>query len=106
MTHGTKNSKGGEMKRDTGRRETVIIQDASALRRALRRRNLTYRAVEAQTGIPIATLSRMLSKDGKPIKEASALKLLKLLDRDFEDFFVEGVFHVTRDYARNNRSAA
>lgn len=94
------------MKQDTGLREEVLIKDAAALKRALRRRNLTYRAVEAQTGIPIATLSRMLSKDGKPIKEKSAIKLLKLLDRDFEDFFTEKVFHVTRDYARHNRSAA
>ena len=94
------------MKPDTGLRDQVIVRDAAALKRALRRRNLTYRAVEAQTGIPIATLSRMLKEDGKPIKEKSALKLLKLLDRDFDDFFTEKVFHVTRDYARRNRVAA
>jgi len=94
------------MTRDTGLRDQVKVKDPAALRRAIKRRNLTYRAIQAQAGIPIATLSRMLNKEGSPVREKHAIKLLKLLDRDFEDFFVEDVFHVTRDYARHNRSAA
>lgn len=93
------------MKRDTGLRDRVIVKDSAAIKRAMRRRGFTYRYVAFQIGVSPATVSRIANEDGRPVNERAAQKLLRLLDRDFEDLFDEGVFHVTRDYARRNRAA-
>lgn len=93
------------MKRDTGLRDRVIVKDSAAIKRAMRRRGFTYRYVAFQIGVSPATVSRIANEDGRPVNERAAQKLLRLLDRDFEDLFDEDVLHVTRDYARRNRAA-
>ena len=93
------------MNRDTGLRDRVVTKDAAAIKRALKRRGFSYRYTAFQIGVSPATVSRIVNENGRPVSEMAAQKLLRLLDRDFDDFFDEDVFHVTRDYARRNRAA-
>lgn len=94
------------MKQDTGARDRVMVRDSRTIKRALKRRGLTYRETAFRIGVSPATVSRISNEDGRVISDTAAAKLCRLLDRDFEDLFIDDVFHVSRDYARPNRTDA
>lgn len=76
------------------------------IKRAIHRRDLSYRDVAFKIGVSAATVSRIANTDGRVIRDDAAKKLCRLLDMDFEDLFVDEVFYVSRDYAQRNRIAS
>lgn len=94
------------MVKDNGERERITAKSPGQIRRLLGRNELTIRDAAWRIGVSPTTMWRITKNDGQPIQEKSAVKLAKLLNRDFDELFTSELFYVTRDYAQHNMRAA
>lgn len=93
------------MKQGSGARDKVHVRNAEQIKRALRRRGMSYREAAFRIGVSAATVSRIANTDGRVIGEGAAIALCRLLDRDFDELFRDATFYVARDDARRHSAA-